>query len=787
MSEDDSLNGKTEKSRFLSSEIEGVLESNARMKMEDLDLPPAAKKLLETRDGIKELYPPQAEAIEQGLLSGDTPSMLVAIPTASGKTLIAELATIKHVLDLQGKVIYLCPLRALASEKYEDFKRFSRLGIKVTMTSGDYDSEDRMLDIYDVIVSTNEKLDALLRHRVDLVRDSITLVILDECHIIDDFSRGPTLETLIVKIRRLNPKIQLLGLSATIPNADEIARWMGALMVSSEWRPVPLKKRTVTKNKIYNDDNTIDDFKSEGYSDLVQNLVHETLSEEKGQTLCFSNTRRNAAALARRLSAVTEKTLTRKEISILNEAAAELTIDGRSDPTSVQLATLVKKGAAYHHAGLDRHQRKIIEESYKKNLIKALTATPTLAAGVNLPARRVIISSSWRYSTRSVGRENLKIAEIHQMMGRAGRPKYDSEGDALLVAKTDAEAKKLLQKYVQGIPEPVTSKLAVGPTLRSIVLGLLTGKLATDFDGIMSFMNETLFGYQIGASFLEENVSTILDFLKVAGMIEVTPNKYMSTRYGTRVSQLYLDPLSADVLRKGIERAIQRSSPVNDFSWLQLISSTPDLTSLNLKLGRHEYTGVQSLLEECKDELLVEIPDLWSSKFEFLLQQLKTAKLLEAWIEEKELVEILANFRTTGGDINRLLETAKWICYAAGSIARIVVQERPQDRSQANQTLKYLYETELRLAQGIKNELIPLCSIRGIGRVRARVLFDGGYRSPGELKKSPVDKLVELKGFGTELVRSIMKELGRDVSDELPVSSNKEREKLPSTLDSYFS
>ncbi|MFW9992269.1 MAG: DEAD/DEAH box helicase [Candidatus Odinarchaeota archaeon] len=783
MSGDEGLNGKAKGSRFLSSDIETLSEPAARMKISDLDLPPAAKKLLETVDEIKELYPPQAEAIEQGLLSEKRTSMLIAIPTASGKTLIAELAALKHVLDFNGKVIYLCPLRALASEKYEDFKRFSRLGIKVTMTSGDYDTEDRMLDVYDVIVSTNEKLDALLRHRTSLIKDLITLVILDECHIIDDFSRGPTLETLIVKIRQLNPGTQLLGLSATIPNADEIARWMGATMVSSEWRPVPLKRRVIAERKFYNEDDTVDEFSIADFPDMIQNLVQDTLSEEKGQALCFSNTRKSAVSLARKLAAVTEKKLTSDEVTKLTAVAEALTVEGRSDPVSLQLSTLVKKGVAYHHAGLDRHQRRVIEENYKNNLIKALTATPTLAAGVNLPARRVVIASTWRYSSRAFGHENLKIAEIHQMMGRAGRPKYDTEGDAILVAKNVVGAKKLLQKYIQGVPEPVTSKLAVGPTLRSIILGLLTSRLATDFEGIMAFMNETLFGYQIGASFLEENASSILDFLREAEMIEVTPEDIKPTRYGTRVSQLYLDPLSADLIRKGIERAITKHSPVIDFAWLQLIASTPDLSAFNLKLNRQEYTGVQGLLEECKGELLVDVPDLWSSKFEFLLQQLKTAKLLEAWIDGKELIEILGNFRTTAGDVSRLLETAKWICYSASSIARIVVQ----DKSLASKTLNHLYELEKRLTHGITKELIPLCSVRGIGRVRARTLYDAGFLSPEELREASLEKLIDLKGFGPDLIKNIMLELGRDVSDELPDDATSEKREKPSSLGDFFS
>ncbi|MHA1169835.1 MAG: helicase-related protein, partial [Candidatus Hodarchaeales archaeon] len=589
------------------------------------------------------------------------------------------------------------------------------------------------------------------------------------------------LETLIVKIKRINPQIQLLGLSATIPNADEFASWMGATLVSSDWRPVPLKKRVFADHVFYNSDDSLENFNGKQYSDQVLSLADETLTEERGQVLCFANTRRSASALAKRLTAVTERKLQPQEIQNLAILAKRITKGGRVDPASKQLSLMVKKGSAYHHAGLDKEQRSLIEEGYKKNLIKALSATPTLAAGVNLPARRVIITASWRYSMRSFGRENLKVAEIHQMMGRAGRPKYDKEGDAVLIAKDEETAIRLLMKYIQGEPEPVTSKLAVGPTLRSIILGLITGKLVKNFEEIMEFISETLFGYQIGAGFLEENVSSILDFLKESGMLDVDEVKYLPTKYGIRVSQLYLDPLSADLLRKGIERAIDQKKAVTDYAWLQLIASTPDLSVFNLKLGRKEYTSVQTFLEECKDDLLVDIPDIWSNKFEYLLQQLKTAKLLEAWIDERDLVEIITNFSTTAGDINRLVEIAKWICYSASSIARIIVQEKQA----GNHTVKHLYEVEMRLTHGIEKQLIPLCRIRGIGRVRARTLYNAGYKNPGDLKTVPIDDLLSLKGFGSDMVRNIMREIGRKLEDDLPEDAV-ETENQPYVLSDYF-
>lgn len=168
--------------------------------------------------GIKELYPPQAEAIEMGLL--EKKNLLAAIPTASGKTLLAELAMIKAIRE-GGKALYIVPLRALASEKFERFRELAPFGIKVGISTGDLDSRADWLGANDIIVATSEKTDSLLRNGTSWM-DEITNVVVDEVHLLDSKNRGPTLEVTITKLMRLNPDAQVLALSATVGNAR---RW----------------------------------------------------------------------------------------------------------------------------------------------------------------------------------------------------------------------------------------------------------------------------------------------------------------------------------------------------------------------------------------------------------------------------------------------------------------------------------------------------------------------------------------------------------------------------------
>ena len=204
------------------------------------------EKLLKISN-FKELNPVQKEAVSKGLL--ENRNMVIATPTASGKTFLSEIVAVQTILEKRKKVVYMAPLVALAAEKYQSFKKkYRELGIKTALSVGDLDGSDPHLRDYDIIVCSNEKLDSLLRHDADWIRD-VGLVIADEIHMLNDMSRGPTLEIALTKLRNLiNPKV--MALSATIKNVDEIAKWLDANYLVSEWRPVKLYEGVCYDNKI---------------------------------------------------------------------------------------------------------------------------------------------------------------------------------------------------------------------------------------------------------------------------------------------------------------------------------------------------------------------------------------------------------------------------------------------------------------------------------------------------------------------------------------------------------
>ncbi|MDP6139439.1 MAG: DEAD/DEAH box helicase, partial [Candidatus Woesearchaeota archaeon] len=198
-------------------------------------IPGELYKILE-KDIIK-LRPAQEKAIKKGLL--ERKNMLVCTPTASGKTLIAELAALKSIIEGNGKAIYIVPLKALASEKYKDFKKRYDGIAKVALSIGDIDSSDSYLVDYDLIITTSEKLDSLIRHHAPWL-SLISTIIIDEIHLLNDPGRGPTLEILITILRQLLKKAQIIALSATIGNPEELSEWLKAELVIDDWRPVKL-------------------------------------------------------------------------------------------------------------------------------------------------------------------------------------------------------------------------------------------------------------------------------------------------------------------------------------------------------------------------------------------------------------------------------------------------------------------------------------------------------------------------------------------------------------------
>ncbi|MHB8634223.1 MAG: DEAD/DEAH box helicase [Thermoplasmatota archaeon] len=701
------------------------------MAFEGLGIDPRVAAALEAH-GIKELYPPQVEAWN-AVRTGR--NVLVAIPTASGKSLVAYMAILSRFLATGRKALYIVPLRALASEKYAELQEFKSVGITVGLATGDLDETDPRLGRYDVVVCTSEKADALLRHRSSWITE-VGCVVADELHLINDAGRGPTLEVILSRFRQLTPDAQIVGLSATVQNAALLAAWLGGVLVQSTWRPVSLKLGTYCGDTLA--------FLGEKPRNLpaagepVTSLVEQTL-REGGQCLVFVSTRRSAEAQATRLGGPVRDLLDADAKARLEEAVVALDGDDETSPTARKLSKLVRAGVAFHTAGLDSAQRRFVETQFRRGLIKVLCATPTLAAGVNTPARRVIVRDLMRFEVGE-GNRPLPVMDVKQMMGRAGRPRYDPYGEAVILVKDETMREAAVEEYLLGEPEPVESKLAGRAALQSHALASVAGGYAETREVLNAFFLSTLWATQVSAWIVADALEDALSFLVDHGFLEEKGGRLTTTPFGQRTSDLYVDPLSALRLRE----ALESGAAATPFGLLEAVAGCPDLRPLYL---RRDDEWVQERFWRHHEELLVASD---GRDLESALSYAKTAFLLEDWMEEVRLDELEVRYGIGPGDIRMRLENGAWMLHAFGELARSL---RPEWHGAIS-------DLGIRLEEGVKAELLPIIALRGIGRVRARSLWRAGFRSVASLRGVTATRLSEIPGIGRKLADDLVQQLG---------------------------
>lgn len=698
---------------------------------------PSLKKVVERikkEDGIKELYPPQAKAYKTNYLEGK--NLILATRTSSGKTIMAELAGLKKILEDGKKFVYLVPLKSLASEKFQKFKSKYSGFAKIAISVGDLDSKDSWLQNYDLIISSYEKFDSLLRHNPSWLED-VGLVVVDEIHMLNDESRGPTLEILITRLKKnLNP--QILGLSATIKNSKEIAEWLNGKLVESDFRPVKLYQGIFNGNKVSFRENDRD-FNLEGDS---YSLAENTVKDGK-QGLMFVSTRRYAESAARKAGEKVKTHLSKGEKEKLEELSEKVK-NVLSTPTQQckKLAKVVKKGVAFEHAGLATKQKNLIENAYRDRLLKIIACTPVLSYGMSLPTYRVIIRDSKRYYGGYS--DYIPILEYYQMIGRAGRPEYEGIGESILVSKGNKE--ELVNRFILGEPEEIYSKLGVEPILRMHTLSLISSYITPSEKKLNEFISHSFFSFQYeDLSKIMDKMERILERLEEYRFIERSNGKLKPTRIGKRVAELYLDPDTAHNL---IE-AIETEKEGNLFAYLTLISHSREMRPVRMK--KREFDLIQEEIAKREETFLLPPPSPWDLEYDNFLNSIKTALVLKEWCEEKGENYLLDRFGVTPGGLRSRIEIADWMLYSSRELASLLGRK---------EKIREIRKVRLRVKNGVKKELLPLIRLKGIGRVRARKLYKKGIKSVSSLKKIPLKRLQSILG------RKVGKKIKEQLSDK---------------------
>lgn len=665
---------------------------------------------------IKEFNPAQKAVIESGYLE-DKSNYIISIPTASGKTVLGILPALKTILN-GGKAIYAAPLLSIQNEKVKEFKAFEEHGIKV----GKHPSNS------DLSVMVFESFDALTRFSWNVLREVDTLII-DEFHMIGEYSRGPTLESAITRAKIINPSLRIIALSATLKNIDEIEQWLDGKTVEHNYRPVPLNKEVLDAEM----------FNTKNKNDVIVKIVEKAI-EDNSQALSFVSTRRFTESLATYVAKKIDKKTTKEQkqkFKQVTDKLLEVPKKKGSLPTTtcLKLAEAAEKGVVFHHAGLFNEQKEIIEDEFRKGNILMITATPSLMYGVNLPSKYVVIRDHTRWTSN--GPASIPVFDYEQMSGRAGRPQYDDVGYSYLVAKTMDEAFDLEARYVNGEIELTNSKLIDNKdAIYKQIIAQIASSLSKNLDDLNDFFGKTLYGFQMKnnpsmSMFAQDSLNweleSALEFLLQNGIIRATPEGLKTTDFGNLIAK---SNYAVETAVK-IKEYVSTMEKLNPAEMIYALAETPDLPLISFK-GRKSKDPVRDKLSEC-GLFAVDIGNPEA-----------TAVSLIEWINERNEYEIenaynvySASTRRSAYEASRLVKFAKNTLEVLGNYSNL-------------KDMDYL---SARLYYGVKEDIIPLVvGVKRLGRKRARLLMKTFGDNLSEASEKDLQKV---EGIGPKLAGKV--------------------------------
>ncbi|WP_225871826.1 DEAD/DEAH box helicase [Halosegnis rubeus] len=634
-------------------------------------------------------------------------NVVVSAPTASGKTALAELAICK-TLAAGGTALFLAPLRALTNEKESEWERFEEMGYSVYVVTGERDLNTRRAERADILVMTPEKTDSATRKhdsaRYSFITD-VDCCVIDEVHLLDSDKRGAVLEVTISRLRRLcEPRI--VALSATMPNVEDIADWLDApdactFQFGDDYRPVPLHASVETyatgENAFQNK-----------YRRLYRALdLAQPHIEEDGQSLVFVASRQDTVRAAKKARDV----LAERDIDIGARGDYDLHTDAQ-DLRNDTLRQSVVDGVAFHHAGLSREDKNAVEAWFKEGKIQLLFSTSTLAWGVNLPARCVVIRDTKLHDPLE-GEVDMSPLDVLQMLGRAGRPGYDDKGYAHVVCEgRDAEKYRRLLREGKEIESRLAAELD-SHLNAEIALGTIR-----DLDDVMEWLQTTFYyvraqsapdQYRFGGK-LRERVRETLQDLVASGFVETDDElRVEGTPLGRLASKFYLRLDTAEGFKTLADRAAEET--LSDADVLEAVATAGEFDSVSAR--RDERDAVRAVLGPDGDDL-----DPGNRKVLAILRASMDGNTpselrSDAWVIRQNALRMVAALREF---LDRFAGP-----YAANVACRV----------------------EARVENGISADAVGLTAIDGIGKGRGVKLAKEGLQTPADVLAAGVDGLVD--------------------------------------------
>lgn len=727
-------------------------------------LPQAILEKYETHKVVN-MFNWQVQCLSNPLVLKEHRNLVYSAPTSAGKTLVAEILAIKTVLEMKKKVLFVLPFVSVVREKMFYFQDIlSSSGVRVEGFMGSYNPPGGFSSV-NIAICTMEKANSVINRLLEEKRlEEIGAVVIDEMHLLSDSSRGYQLELLLTKLKYMtqrddNINIQIIGMSATLPNLDLLAKWLDAELFITNFRPVPLKEQCHCNGEIYDTNLTmlrkLDKIEElEMDTDNILQLCLETIFDSCS-VLIFCPTKKWCESLSQQIAMAfwkicnSKTELSQKLLKQLNgELILEVLEQLRGSPVGLDkhLECVISFAVSFHHAGLTMDERDIIEGAFKRNVIRVLVATSTLSSGVNLPARRVIIRTPIFHG------KSIDPLTYRQMIGRAGRMGRDSSGESLLICQKNdyAIAKELMSAKLP----PIESCLEGSGRLKRAILEIIASEVASAPSDIAIFAASTLLAANSDMSSpIEDTIEFLIEneFVRLQ-MLDVGSSKYFPTPLGKACLSSSMPPEEGLLLFAELQKARQCfvldtelhiiylvtpysvCNQLPTIDWISYLEMWEKLSASMKRVG--ELVGVSDfyLVSQARGKIQVN-----SSKSYHRLQIHKrfyTALALQDLVSEVPLNEVAKKFNCNRGLLQSLQQSAS-------SFAGMVTTFSRQLGWSSVEILVSQFQDRLQF--GVSRDLLDLMKLPVLDAPKARALYNNG-----------IDNLIRLAASDPQTLENIL-------------------------------
>ncbi|XP_044000139.1 helicase POLQ-like [Gambusia affinis] len=745
------------KEAVVSEEISVAMQAMETISAETPDLgpffglPSKVKELMHKLRGIQKLYDWQEACLNLECVQ-QRRNLIYSLPTSGGKTLVAEILILRELLCRKKDCLFILPYISLVQEKVRGLATF---GLELDFMVEEYAGSKgkfppvKRRNKRSLYIATIEKAHSLVNSLIESSRlDHLGLLVVDELHMLGDGSRGAVIEMTLAKVRYMSKATQIIGMSATLGNIKDLQMFLGAENYTNDFRPVQLKEYVKLNDTIYEVDPKEENcfrfsrMLNYKYSSSMQKidpdhiiaLVTEVIPLHS--CLVFCPTKKNCENVAGMICKYLKEDFLQHREAEKAVLLQELKAGGNGSMCPV-LRRTVPYGVAYHHSGLTAEERKLVEEAYSRGVLCLLACTSTLAAGINLPARRVILRSPY------VGTDFLKRSQYKQMVGRAGRAGIDTIGESILILQE--KDRSMAKELVCAPMESCYSNLMQddGKGILSLILSLIGLNISSSLQQVEQFLRGTLLFVQQQQLCVERSlwdtvqrcVATLLEKELITNTATHSPSLQVTrlgrAAYKGSVDLSYCSVLYKDLL-KGLE-GLQLSShlhlvylvtpydlvPQCNPDWMVYFRQFTLLSASEQKMSAAVGVPESFVARKAAGQTVKKSVDLVAVKRMYL------ALVLFSLLKDTDVWAVADRFQLSRGFVQTLLSSASAFCCCVLHFTEELEELWPFKA--------LLLELTRRLSYCVKAELIPLMEVAGVLEFRAKQLYNAGYKTLSHL------------------------------------------------------